>query len=73
MSPLLVPIISPSSGVKPIDVSMHLPSLTAEMLDPLPRWHMMMRLCSAPRNFTASSLTNLWLVPWKPYLRTLYC
>lgn len=44
MSPERVPITRPSSGVKPIDVSRHLPSLTAEMDEPLPRWHTMILL-----------------------------
>ena len=41
MSPQRVPIIRPSSGVRPMLVSMHLPSLTAEMEPPLPMWQVM--------------------------------
>ena len=38
MSPQRVPMSTPASGVRPMLVSMHLPSLTAEMELPLPRW-----------------------------------
>ena len=38
MSPLRVPMGTPARGVKPMDVSMHLPQSTAEMEEPLPRW-----------------------------------
>ena len=41
MLPQRVPIIRPSSGVSPIVVSMHLPSLIAAMLAPLPRCRVM--------------------------------
>ena len=41
MSPLRVPIIKPSSGVSPMLVSTHLPSLTAVMEPPLPMWQVM--------------------------------
>ena len=46
MLPVLVPIISPSSGVRPIDVSMHLPYLTAVIEEPFPRWHVtILKMC----------------------------
>ena len=38
-SPVLVPIISPSTGVSPIDVSTDLPFLIAATDAPLPKWH----------------------------------
>ena len=38
MEPERVPIMIPSSGVKPIVVSMLLPPLTAASEQPLPRW-----------------------------------
>ena len=41
MSPLRVPITRPSSGVSPMLVSTHLPSLTAEIEPPLPMWQVM--------------------------------
>ena len=37
ISPLRVPITKPSSGVKPIEVSTHLPFLTAVIDAPLPK------------------------------------
>ena len=51
-SPQRVPIIRPSVGVKPILVSMLLPSFTAVMLPPLPTWQVMIFLPfgSTPRN-----------------------
>ncbi len=66
-SPLRVPIMTPSSGVKPIEVSMTFPLRIAAIEAPLPRWQVMM-----PRAFLylrAWLATYLWLVPWKPYLR----
>ena len=63
MSPLRVPIISPSRGVKPMEVSTHLPSFTAETEEPLPRWQMMRRQFFVPRIFAVSCETNLWDVP----------
>ena len=42
MSPLRVPIISPSSGVMPMEVSTDLPPLIAPAEQPLPRWRVMM-------------------------------
>ena len=46
MSPQRVPIISPSSGVMPIDVSIDLPPLMAHAEQPLPRWSVMMFVSS---------------------------
>jgi hypothetical protein len=47
-----VPVIStPSSGVKPIEVSTHVPSTTALSEEPLPRWHTISFF--APVSFTA--------------------
>ena len=37
ISPLLVPITKPSSGVRPIEVLIDFPSLTAQTDDPFPR------------------------------------
>ena len=37
IEPVLVPITTPSSGVKPMDVSTHLPPSTAVTDEPLPR------------------------------------
>ena len=71
-SPLLVPIIRPSSGVRPIEVSTHLPPIEAEIEAPFPRWHTMTFAESLSRfaNLIVSFDTKLWLVPWKPYLLT---
>ncbi len=38
MEPERVPIMMPSSGVRPIVVSKHFPPLIAEIEEPLPRW-----------------------------------
>ncbi len=38
MSPQRVPIITPASGVKPIEVWTDSPPFIAQMLEPLPRW-----------------------------------
>ncbi len=74
MSPLRVPIIIPASGVNPIDVSTLIPPSTAHILAPLPRCKTIVFTSSKGLfNFLATSCeTNLWLVPWKPYLRTPY-
>ena len=42
-----VPISMPARGVKPIEVSSTLPSLTAEMDEPLPRWQVTILVPSA--------------------------
>ena len=72
MSPVRVPISRPSSGVSPIEVSKDWPCLTAVMLDPLPRWQVMILSCA--KSFFISSAqrraTYSCEVPWKPYLRT---
>ena len=38
ISPARVPIGTPASGDRPMEVSWHLPSLTADRDEPLPRW-----------------------------------
>ena len=43
IEPLRVPIIRPSSGVKPMVVSMLFPPRTAASEAPLPRWQMISR------------------------------
>ena len=57
--PQRVPISRPSRGVRPIEVSTHLPSTTALRLEPLPRWQMMMRwpTGSTPMNSHTRLLT----------------
>ena len=39
-SPEREPMITPSRGVRPMDVSTHLPPLIADSDEPLPRWQM---------------------------------
>ena len=39
ISPVLVPITNPDSGVNPIDVSNDLPFLIAQIEAPFPMWH----------------------------------
>ena len=68
MSPERVPMTSPSSGVRPIDVSTERPPSIAVTEAPLPRWSTIC-LSSAsgrPRNAAAASATNLCDVPWNP-------
>ena len=59
ISPARVPITRPSSGVRPIEVSMHLPSTTAAMEPPLPTWQVTIFVPSAgmPRNSQARADT----------------
>jgi len=61
----------PASGVRPIEVSTHWPFLTAASDEPLPMWQVTRFTLETGflRNFAASCVMNLWLVPWKPYLR----
>ena len=47
ISPQRVPMITPASGVKPIEVSITFPSLTAEIDEPLPRWQVTIFVPSA--------------------------
>ena len=47
MQPQRVPIGTPSSGVKPIEVSTDLPPSTAVMLEPFPRWQVIIFVFSA--------------------------
>ena len=49
MSPLRVPIIRPSRGVKPMEVSMDLPCSMAVTEAPLPRWQVMTFVFSGKR------------------------
>src|SRR5665647_2962615 len=69
ISPVREHIISPSTGVNPIQVSIDLPFSMAVMEAPLPRWHVMIFVLwkSMLRSLQAFSATNLWLVPWNPY------
>ena len=69
--PERVPIVTPASGVKPIDVSIDLPPSIAAIDAPLPMWHEIIRKSSIGLSNISAALcdTNLWLVPWKPYLR----
>ena len=57
MAPQRVPIIRPSSGVKPIVVSTGTPWSTAVMEQPLPRWQVIRRISlkSSPRIAAARS------------------
>ena len=68
MSPERVPMTRPSSGVRPIEVSTDSPPSIAVIDAPLPRCS---TICFSsrrgrPTKSAAASLTNLWLVPWKP-------
>ncbi len=73
ISPERVPITSPSSGVRPIDVSTHLPFNTALMKLRFQGGYDNLEFFSpVPRSLLPLFDTKLWLVPWKPYLLTLY-
>ena len=65
MSPQRVPIIRPSSGVRPMDVSMLLPPSMAVMEAPLPKWQVMIfrPAISLFKYSAARMLTYLWEVP----------
>ena len=73
-SPVRVPIINPSSGVRPIEVSMHLPPSTAETDAPLPMWQVTIFCVSGftPSNLHTRSVTKRWLVPCAPQRRMLF-
>ena len=66
IEPDLVPIIGPSSGVKPMDVSRHVFPLIAARLTPLPKWQVISFALGFLSSFWAWLETYLWLVPWKP-------
>ena len=68
IEPLRVPIISPSSGVRPIVVSTLFPFFTAVAEQPFPRCAVTIPWSSAgsPVRRSASRATKRWLVPWKP-------
>ena len=72
--PLRVPMVTPSSGVNPMEVSIDLPLTTAAIELPLPRWQVIILelLMSSPVNLAPLAETYLWLVPWNPYLRIRY-
>ena len=67
-SPERVPISTPSSGVRPMLVSTHLPLTTALRDEPLPRWHTMILLSLPfrPSSSIARADTKRCEVPWKP-------
>ena len=66
--PQRVPMIMPSSGVKPMEVSMHLPFLTAVTDEPLPMWQVMILelLISRPTNSAPLRDTYWCEVPCAP-------
>ena len=66
MSPVRVPIMRPSRGVRPMEVSIGLPFLTAEADAPLPRCRTICLRSSRPSIFEISWETNWWEVPWAP-------
>ena len=68
--PAARPIISPSSGVKPIEVSTDTPFLTAVTDAPLPRWATTHRKPSSRRAISAARPAQYpWLNPWNPNRR----
>ena len=71
MLPQRVPITRPARGVSPIVVSTTCPFRIAASEEPFPRWQVtrFTLLSGFLSHFAAAQVTNLWLVPWKPYLR----
>ena len=63
--PHLVPIVRPSNGVNPIEVSIDLPFTIAVMELPLPMWQVIILelLISKPANAAPFSATKLCEVP----------
>ena len=70
--PQRVPMMRPSSGVRPIVVSMHWPSSMAQRLAPEPRWQLTSLWVLSPMSSWTVRQMKRWLVPWAPYLRTWY-
>ena len=66
MSPERVPIGTPARGLRPMEVSMHLPSLIADREEPLPRWQFTILKFFLPTSSAVRLATYLWEVPWKP-------
>ena len=66
--PERVAITRPSSGVKPIVVSIDLPSLIAHSEEPAPRWQLTIRKPdgASPSSSGARLATQEWESPWKP-------
>ena len=71
MEPARVPIIRPSSGVKPIDVATERPPRTAVTEQPLPRCATTMSSSLAGRlgRTPARSIAHVTDSPWKPKRR----
>lgn len=68
MSPARVPIVSPASGVMPIDVSTQRPQSIAARDAPFPRWQETSFSSSGrfPSSSAARRETYRCDVPWKP-------
>jgi hypothetical protein len=67
-SPERVPMMRPSRGVRPIEVSKEQPSFTALIEEPLPMCAMIRLVLkgSWPRRTAARLAVYRKLVPWKP-------
>ena len=59
MSPERVPMGTPARGDKPMEVSWHLPSFTADREEPLPRWQFTSLMSSRPMRAMARRVTYL--------------
>src|SRR5699024_5472245 len=70
ISPHLVPITNPANGVNPMLVAKDFPPFTPQILDPFPRWHVIMFNSSTDLSNICAAFneTYLWDVPWNPYL-----
>ncbi|PQM44325.1 hypothetical protein C1Y40_05518 [Mycobacterium talmoniae] len=68
MSPLRVPITSPSSGVRPIEVSTATPPRTADADAPLPKCSTMVFSSDSGRPSTSATRPETYSceVPWNP-------
>ncbi len=70
IEPERVPIITPSSGVMPIEVSAERPASTAVTEQPLPRWATTSRGPGRFRSAAARAAAHATEIPWKPNFRT---
>ena len=72
--PDLVPMIKPSKGVKPMVVSITFPPSIAAILEPFPKWQVIIFNSDMGFPIISATLwaTKRWEVPWKPYLLMPY-
>ena len=71
IEPGRVPIMRPSSGVKPIVVATGFPDAIAVAEHPFPRCRLTIRNPPGSRRSRSAArrAQSEWLIPWKPYRR----